>query len=139
MNGKEAPILGSQDRSQLWADEANSDWNTALILMDAGRYNACVFYCQQAAEKAMKSLLLQLHQSPWGHSTWSLYLDASQATGNHDSAVEEATKGLDLQYAPTRYPDALPSNSPSRFYDKAKATEAMGWAKKVVEYVERCR
>lgn len=107
--------------------------------MDAGRYNACVLYCQQAAEKAIKSLLLQLHQAPWGHSTWNLYVDASQVTGDHDPEVEQATKGLDLHYAPTRYPDALPSSSPSQFYDKAKATEAMGWTIKVLEYVERCR
>lgn len=131
--------MGVQDRSQPWADEAESDWETAKILMDAGRYNACVFYCQQAAEKAIKSLLLQLHQAPWGHSTWNLYVDASQVTGDQDPAVEQATKGLDLHYAPTRYPDALPSSSPSQFYDKAKATEAMGWTRKVLEYVERCR
>lgn len=130
--------MGARDRSQDWADEARSDWETAQILMNAGRYNACVFYCQQAAEKAMKSLLLQHHQAPWGHLVWNLYLDASQVTGDHDPMVEEATKGLDLHYIPTRYPDALPSSSPSEFYDKAKALEAMSWAQRAMEYLTRC-
>ncbi len=130
--------MGSQDRYQSWIDEAKSDWETARVLMEAGRFNACVFYCQQCAGKAMRSLLLRLRQVPWGHSVWNLYLEASRVTRDDDAMVEEAAKNLDLHYVPSRYPDALPCGNPSEFYDDRKAKEAMGWAKMVLEYVERC-
>lgn len=130
--------MGARDRFRGWVDESKSDLETARILMDAGRYNAAVFYCQQSAEKAMKGLLLKSHEAPWGHSVWDLYLNAAEVTGDHDAEVEAATKGLDLHYVPTRYPDALPSSTtPSEFYGKEQAGEAISWANKVMEYITR--
>lgn len=130
--------MTARDRSRIWIEEGRADLETARVLMDAGRYNASVFYCQQAAEKAMKALLLKLHQAPWGHSVWNLYLNASEITGVQDEAVEAAAKGLDLHYVPSRYPDALPPNTrPSEFYDRGKAVEAMSWAQRIMDYVAR--
>lgn len=130
--------VGAQDRYKGWMEESRSDLETAGILMEAGRYNAAVFYCQQSAEKAMKGLLLKYHEAPWGHSVWNLYLAVAKATGEHDADVEAATKGLDLHYVPTRYPDALPSSTtPSQFYGKEQAGEAISWANMVMEYAAR--
>lgn len=129
--------MGSEDRSAGWWEEANADLETARILLDASRFNASVFYCQQAAEKGMKALLLKLHMAPWGHSVWNLYLNATEVLGTEDGQVEAAAKGLDLHYIPSRYPDALPSGTPSGFYDRAKAEEALRWARTVLDFVRR--
>lgn len=130
--------MGTQDRFKGWLDEASADLETARILSHSARYNAAVFYCQQSAEKAVKALLLKLGEAPWGHSVWNMYLNACRVTGEQDTAVEEAAKGLDLHYIPTRYPDALPSSiTPSEFYGKEQADGAISWAEKVMSYVKR--
>lgn len=73
--------MGSDDRVRSWLDEAQADLDTSLVLIQGGRFSASVFHCQQAAEKAMKALLLNHHRAPWGHSVWNLYLAASDCLG----------------------------------------------------------
>ncbi|HHV57979.1 MAG TPA: HEPN domain-containing protein [Firmicutes bacterium] len=125
-----------EERVSNWLEEAVADLKTAEILLNAGRFNACAFHSQQAAEKAMKALLLKLHLAPWGHSVWNLYLNAAEELGIEDPPTEEAAKGLDWHYIPSRYPDALPAGTPSRFYDRGKAEEALEWARKVITFVK---
>jgi hypothetical protein len=56
----------------------------------------------------MKALLLKLHLAPWGHSVWNLYLNAAEELGIEDPPTEEAAKGLDWHYIPSRYPMLCP-------------------------------
>ncbi|MDK2854880.1 MAG: hypothetical protein PWQ86_93 [Bacillota bacterium] len=129
--------MSFDERVGNWLEEAEADLETAEILLDARRFNACAFHAQQAAEKAVKALLLKLHLAPWGHSVWNLYLNAVEKLGSGDPATEEAAKGLDWHYIPSRYPDALPAGTPSRFYDRSKAEEALEWARRVMAFVKK--
>ncbi|MEM4668736.1 MAG: HEPN domain-containing protein, partial [Nitrososphaerota archaeon] len=51
-----------------WLEEAEKDLETAEILYKNARYNAACFYAHQAAEKAVKALLYNVNEAPWGHS-----------------------------------------------------------------------
>lgn len=127
--------MDSDDRVKNWLEEAESDLATAEILFSSKRYSACSFHAQQAAEKAMKALLFSLRQSAYGQSVWDLYLRAAGILKVEDPQVETAAKGLDFHYISARYPDALPSGSPSRFYDETIAKEALKWAAIVMSFV----
>lgn len=127
--------MASDDRVRNWLDEAQADLDTSLVLVQGGRYNASVFHCQHAAEKAMKGLLLGLHEAPWGHSVRDLYLNACRSLGTSDPAVEKAARSLDFHCIPSRYPDAFPSGTAADHYDRSDAEEALGWAKTVLAFV----
>ena len=127
----------SDDRSKNWLEEAMSDLETARVLLDAGRFSACVFHSQQASEKAMKALLLKLHQAAWGHSVWNLYLDASRALDSCDPAVERAARNLDFHYVSSRYPDAFPSGTAAEHYCREDAEEALTWAQTVLSFATK--
>ena len=57
-----------RDEARRWFSEARWNLETAKILHDRGRYNAACFYAHQAAEMAVKALLISKNESPWGHS-----------------------------------------------------------------------
>ncbi len=120
-----------------WLLEARADLQTAEILFQAGRYNACAFYSQQAAEKALKALLFARHEVAWGHSTLEL-LWKVETLGEPDVTedLRQAVRKLDLHYIPSRYPNAFPAGIPSEHYDENMGQEALEWARLVMNYVE---
>jgi HEPN domain-containing protein len=130
-------MVASDNRVRNWLDEAQADLDASLVLIQGGHFNASVFHCQQAAEKAMKALLLNLHEAPWGHSVWNLYLDACRSLGTEDPTVEKATRSLDFHYISSRYPDAFPSGTAAEHYDRSDAEEALVWAKTVLAFVTK--
>lgn len=57
-----------RDEALRWLKEAGEDIETAEILYKNERYDAACFYAHQAAEKAVKALLYNVNEAPWGHS-----------------------------------------------------------------------
>ena len=90
-----------------WLTQAIEDLETAQILLGSGRYGPCAFYCQQAAEKALKAVLYDTGERPWGHSLSSL-LDQICVVLKIDPAASPQTEAqaLDEHYMRPRYPDA---------------------------------
>ena len=70
-----------QTDADRWLKQANEDLATAKILFEAERYGPCAFYCQQAAEKALKAVLYAAGERPWGHSIPSLLDQACAVLG----------------------------------------------------------
>ena len=48
---EEMPV---NQEAKRWLIQANEDLETADILLSSERFGPCAFYCQQAAEKALK-------------------------------------------------------------------------------------
>ena len=74
-----------QSHAERWLRAAQNDLETAKVLLNNKQYNACAFYSQQTAEKALKALLFSMNQTAWGHSNKDL-LDAVESQnvfGNH--------------------------------------------------------
>jgi len=119
-----------------WLGQANQDLKTAQILYDAERYGPCAFYCQQAAEKMLKSALYDVGERPWGHSVPALLdqvcavLGVAEAEAPTDEAV-----ALDEHYMRPRYPDAQPQFEAG--YNAESAQEALDQAQAVFAFVRR--
>lgn len=117
-----------------WIKQAEEDFKTARALLDAKRYGPCAFYCQQTAEKAVKAVIYDAGQRPWGHSIPALldqachYLEIKP----EDCPFAEAT-ALDEHYMLPRYPDAVVSDEPN--YDHETAAEAIEQAEIVLGFV----
>lgn len=73
-----------------WLKQAGDDMTTAEILYESERFGPAAFFCQQAAEKALKAVLYSAGERPWGHSIPSL-LD--QVCAVLDVRAEDAPGG----------------------------------------------
>ena len=119
-----------------WLTQATEDLKTAQILFDSDRYGPCAFYCQQAAEKALKAVLYNIGERPWGHSGSSLLdqicivlkIDA-------DDAPQAESTALDEHYMRPRYPDARAAIESE--YDQEIAHDALQDAQAVLAFARK--
>jgi HEPN domain-containing protein len=119
-----------------WLKQASDDMITAEILLESARYGPCAFFCQQAAEKALKSVLYAVGERPWGHSIPSLLDQAAVVLGvdAKDAPVSEV-EALDEHYMRPRYPDAQPEVTAE--YDRATAESALEHARTVMAFAQK--
>ncbi len=88
--------------TEQWLRQGLEDLQTAKVDLDNTRFYACSFWSQQAAEKALKALYLEVKKEPaLGHSL--LFLAKSMKAPQE---VIEASALLNPEYAISRYPDA---------------------------------
>ncbi len=117
----------------LW-EQALEDLKTAEALIDVKRYYASVFFSQQAAEKALKALYIELEREfpPKTHSLLRL----ADELEIKDEGIIDALLDLNPEYIVTRYPDAA-NEVPARIYNKRMAVEHFEKAKKVIEFCRK--
>jgi HEPN domain-containing protein len=96
----------SAGEAALWLRLADEDIAMARLALDRRIYRQTCFHAQQAAEKALKALLLVRQGTyPRTHSLEDLL--AFDTSGELDE-WEEACQRLSQFYLTTRYVDALP-------------------------------
>ena len=119
-----------------WLAQANEDLETARILLDSERFGPCAFYSQQAAEKALKAVLYNIDERPWGHSVSAL-LDQICLVLKIDpsDAPQAEASALDEHYMRPRYPDARIEVVSG--YDKDTAQDALENAQTVYVFVRK--
>jgi HEPN domain-containing protein len=121
------------ERSSDWIFEAERDLDHARHDVASGFFNWACFSAQQGAEKALKAVFQKLGAEAWGHSVVGL-VNELQAKVNIPQELIEACQDLDKAYIPTRYPDALPSGSPSLLYNKTEAERLINYGEQVVRF-----
>jgi len=96
----------SASEPALWLQLADEDLAMARLALDQGIYRQTCFHAQQAAEKALKALLLVRQGTyPRTHSLEDLLV---YDTSGELSEWEESCRRLSQFYLTTRYVDALP-------------------------------
>ena len=124
-----------QSESLRWWRQAQSDLQTAEVLMAGREFSACAFHAQQASEKAIKAMLYVRGLRPFGHSLTALLARAEQEGFPSPIAeVEDAAAGLDKHYISARYPDAFEDQIPAEYYTHELAEEALAWATGLLQY-----
>ncbi len=114
-----------------WADQAQYDLETARAMLASSRYLYVLFCCQQAAEKALKALIVdrtgefppRIHSLPWLAEAAQLDADPSRR-----SFLAE----LSAYYIQTRYPESIDalSATATRFMAEGvlkKTEDAVAW------------
>lgn len=114
-----------------WIYFAEEDLQMAHLAFNAGIWNQVCYHSQQAAEKILKSMVLD-RQPPRTHQLSELCRLIK--TPIPDS-LQERVMLLDRFYIPTRYPDALPGSLESGLPNESDATEALQTAKDLREYI----
>ncbi|MGQ9556240.1 MAG: HEPN domain-containing protein [Anaerolineae bacterium] len=126
-----------REEGQRWLEQATVDLKWCQHLRDEGAYYLACFLAQQVAEKALKAFLYaQGEEVVIGHSVRRLSEQAAGYSPNLRQKVDEWAV-LDIYYIPTRYPNGLPDDIPSRVYNRKMAADASALAEDVVAYVSK--
>lgn len=133
-------MSGRQDQNRRQADRwlasAERDLVAARWLRQGEFFNTACFNAQQAAEKALKAFLFANgERGARGHSCIGL-LNRSVPLFPELERVRPACRVLDRHYIPTRYPDALPEESPHDAFGPEDADDAIGRAEGVLSAVK---
>jgi HEPN domain-containing protein len=92
---------------QEWWLFAEEDFSSAKDLMKTGHYSVCCFHCQQAAEKALKAVMLSLGLDNIRlHNLIALLNLVVEHYPKLESYRDKITI-LDAYYSSTRYPNGI--------------------------------
>jgi HEPN domain-containing protein len=120
-----------------WLAQAEEEYKDAELLLRARRYYLSLYLCQQSAEKALKAFIYFKEQEPvFSHSIAVLVNVAAALDPDFDALA--AAKRLDDYYIPTRYPNGLPGDIPSRYYnDEEEVKRALALSEKVISMAKK--
>ena len=117
------------EESRRWRAQAEQDLAAGEKLAHLGIHYAACFFAQQAAEKALKGLMLEIGRPPdRGHSVVAL----SRVIVTLQPALATALAPLvflDQYYIPTRYPDAIPGGIPADAFGPEDSQRALAGAR----------
>jgi HEPN domain-containing protein len=99
-------------------------------------WDSAAFWSQQAAEKALKALLLNAGIASRGHNLLELAEVARVELGVDVDEVIDDLRELTVHYTISRYPNAA-NALPYELYTEGKARELVERARRVVEWVRR--
>jgi HEPN domain-containing protein len=115
-----------------WLAQAEEEYKDAELLMRARRYYLSLYLCQQSAEKALKAFIYFKEQEPVFSHSIAVLINVAAALDPEFDALASA-KRLDDYYIPTRYPNGLPGDIPSRYYnDEEEVRRALALSDKVI-------
>jgi len=118
---------------QNWLQQAEDDFNGAKYNYQGGIFYIAAFFCQQAVEKALKSLFLHEKNGevPQSHSLIYLATNTSLPKEHYTFLRDLTPKFID-----TRYPDAA-IDLPSRLYDKENTIILIEKSEKVLSWIRQ--
>ena len=119
-----------------WWDQAERDVRHAQHAVEDGDHELSAFASQQAAEKALKALIMTRGGEPWGHSTTELAEALPEDVAAPADLIEAASR-LDKHYIPARYPNGFASGYPGKLYTRGEAEGAIADAHKILEFCRR--
>jgi HEPN domain-containing protein len=122
-------------RPNAWMHQAQQDLALAQLARDNGFQAAACFHASQAAEKALKSALLELGlEPPFTHVLNTLVLQLQDAGINTQHLEGLALRQLSRMAVQSRYPmDATPA---SELFDQEDADQALTTATDVIKIVQ---
>ncbi len=122
-----------KNRAWDWFRQAQDDLCWAKDSLKAGHYAQTCFIAQQVGEKVLKAIAL--HRGYAQVKSHSI-LEIARALEINDE-IEQIAKRLDQYHISTRYPDAFPAGAPFEFYTEEQAIEAVSFAERLMEIVEK--
>ena len=114
-------------------EQGQRDLRHATHSVDAADYEWAAFAAQQAAEKALKALILSRGGEPWGHLTTAL-AEAVSGDIQVPPAVLDAARRLDKHYIPAPYPSGFAAGYPGRLYTAGEAEQAIADAQEINDF-----
>jgi len=115
-----------------WWEQASRDLAHARHAAEDADFEWSAFAAQQAAEKALKSVIIGAGGEPWGHLTTGL----AEALPSEPAPPEilDAARRLDKHYIPARHPNGFAAGFPGRLYTRGEAEQAIIDATSIIDF-----
>ena len=122
-------------RPQAWLQQAKDDLGVARLTRDNSYYPQACYFASQAAEKALKGLILELGAEPPHTHVLGELLKLLGQLGCELEALEALPlRSLSRLSVTSHYP--LEATPPAELFDRADADQAIGTAEAVLSLVE---
>ena len=123
-------------RLHAWLRQAHSDLAMAVYASDGGFHAQACYHCSQAAEKALKAVLLALDQEPERTHSIERLLCALELLGIETAPLRQLPlKPLQRMTTASRYPDG--DEAPVDLFDDRDGALALQVARAVVGYADQ--
>jgi len=123
-------------RLSAWLRQAHSDLAMAAYASEGGFHAQACYQCSQAAEKALKAVMLALDQEPLRTHSIERLLNALEALGIETALLRQLPlKPLQRMTTASRYPDG--DEAPMDLFDERDAALALQVAQAVVGFVDQ--
>jgi HEPN domain-containing protein len=116
-----------------WLHQADADLRHARQARGHEAHEWACFAAQQAAEKALKAVLVSRGEDAWGHTVTAL-LGLMATERDAGAELIECAKSLDKHYIPTRYPNGFDTGAPTDFYTKKDSDDAIPCAEQLIRF-----
>jgi len=121
------------NRYQDWINQALRDLERAKIDLQYAYWEWACFTSQQAAEKAVKSLLMWRGDSAWGHAITPMLRSMIDVSSEQ---ILVKSQLLDSYYIPARYPNGFAEGKPSDYFNEQIAREAVDAASEIIRFCQ---
>jgi HEPN domain-containing protein len=118
---------------RLWWEQAKHDLDTAEHNLAGARYDASIFFCQQAVEKALKALTIHRKRQSPGPTHSLITLGRLCGVPKRFSTF---LRTLTSEYFLSRYPDAA-GEVPYTLYDGTEAREYLNISKELFRWAAK--
>ena len=122
------------NRYRDWMAQAKRDLQRAHLDLQYEYWEWGCFTSQQAAEKAVKALLMNRGHIAWGHSVTAMLRHLSDIQVPQE--IIEKAQLLDAYYIPTRYPNGFAEGKPADYYNQRQAQEAVRAATDIIRFCQ---
>jgi len=123
-------------RLHAWLRQAHSDLAMAAYASQGGFHAQACYHCSQAAEKALKALLLALDQEPERTHSIERLLRVLESLGIATDPLHQLPlKPLQRMITASRYPDG--DEAPVDLFDKRDGALALEVARAVVGFADQ--
>jgi HEPN domain-containing protein len=123
-------------RLHAWLRQAHSDLAMAAYASQGGFHAQACYHCSQAAEKALKALLLALDQEPERTHSIERLLGALDLLGIETAPLRQLPlKPLQRMTTASRYPDG--DEAPVDLFDERDGALALAVARGVVGFADQ--
>jgi len=123
-------------RLHAWLRQAHSDLAMAAYASEGGFHAQACYHCSQAAEKALKALLLALGQEPERTHSIERLLSALELLGIETAPLRPLPlKPLQRMITASRYPDG--DEAPVDLFDARDGALALQVARAVVGFADQ--
>ncbi len=122
--------------AEMWFRQAERDLAKAVNDLATGDWDSAAFWSQQAAEKALKAVLLNAGVAHRGHELLGIAETIRAELGVDVSEIVDDLRELTVHYTISRYPNAA-NAVPYELYDERRARDLVERARKVLEWSRR--
>ncbi|MCX7912969.1 MAG: HEPN domain-containing protein [Thermodesulfovibrionales bacterium] len=120
-----------------WFKQAEHNLRSAKSDAKDGSFDWACFKAQQAAEIAIKGLIVSLGKIVKGHSIFDLLKNLELFGFAITGDLLKCARKLDKFYIPTRYPDAIGLGSPFESFDSEDFEVALRCSETILLFVKK--